>query len=185
MYSKANPEGYALALFELTKEEKDMKAINEVVVSLYNTVVESDKLVMILNDQALEKNKKFDYIDKIFKNISSSKLIVNFLKVLVERNAATLLRRSLEHYLKLSNEFLNIRFALITSAFEISEDKLKKIKQKLEKKYNTEIILKHQIDESLISGFKIKMDSLVIEQNFKKDLQELNTILTKKGGLDG
>ncbi|UUD35007.1 ATP synthase F1 subunit delta [Mycoplasmopsis caviae] len=184
MYSKANPEGYALALFELAKADKQMKAINDNVVSLYNVICESNSLVEKLSDQSFEKNKKYDYIDKIFKNISNSKLIANFLKVLVERNAVSLLRRSLEHYLKLANKHLNIRFALITTAFELSDEKLRKIKQKLEKQYNTEIVLKHQIDESLISGFKIKMDSLVIEQNYKKDLEEINTILTKKGGLN-
>ncbi|WP_027120915.1 ATP synthase F1 subunit delta [Mycoplasmopsis lipofaciens] len=185
MYKKANPEGYALALFELAQEDKIEKEIHALMIELKNAIQNDNLFINNLITSEISNEKKYKYIEDIFKDIKNSTLIINFLKVLVEKNSANLLNRIISLYLKLSNEVLKIKFAKIYSAFEISEEKLEKIKAKLEKKFNSKIELDHEIDKNLISGFRIKIDSQVIEQNFDFDLKSLEQILLKKGGLNG
>lgn len=112
--------------------------------------------------------------------IEHSELINKFLKILIQQNEVSLLRRIIAHYFKLANRELGIKNAIIYSAFSIPELKLKKIKDKLETKYGFQINLHHQIDEDLISGFKIVIDSNVIEQSYDLDLKKIETLLKEK-----
>ena len=57
---------------------------------------------------------------------------------------------------------------------------MKKIQKKLEKEYGIEINLKNLIDKELIGGFKIVMDSIVIENSINQDLDLLKKELKFK-----
>ena len=57
---------------------------------------------------------------------------------------------------------------------------MKKIKKKLEDEYGKEINLKNLIDKELIGGFKIVIDSTVIENSVSQDLDLLKKELKFK-----
>lgn len=179
MYLKANPEGYAQALFEIAKEEKLIDKIHPILSNFLDAILSDNKLLEILGDSNISKVQKYELIDDIFK-VYKIDVLNNFFKVIIERNAINLLIRIIKYYLKLSNAALNVRYAKIISAYPISGEKLAKIKAKLEKKTGSQIVLEAFVDSSLISGFKIKIDSLIIENNYEHDLQSIKEVLLKK-----
>ena len=179
MYLKANPEGYAQALFEIAKEEKLIDKIHPILSNFLDAILSDNKLLEILGDSNISKVQKYELIDDIFK-VCKIDVLNNFFKVIIERNAINLLIRIIKYYLKLSNAALNVRYGKIISAYPISSEKLAKIKAKLEKKTGSQIVLEAFVDSSLISGFKIKIDSLIIENNYEHDLQSIKEFLLKK-----
>ncbi|WP_406617521.1 ATP synthase F1 subunit delta [Mycoplasmopsis adleri] len=188
MYSKANPDGYALALYELLKEQKLIKKTYDFFTDFYDYINQDNTLVMCLSNNTIKKEEKYKIVDDIYPKLSISKdtkLFSNFLKVLIERDRANLLNRIIEAYLTFAEKELNIARGKIYTAYPLSKEKLNKIIAKLEKSENKTIILKDYIDKDLISGFKIVLGNKIIEQNMETDLQKLLLILTRKGGLNG
>ncbi|QSF13833.1 ATP synthase F1 subunit delta [Mycoplasma sp. Mirounga ES2805-ORL] len=180
MYSKANAESYALALFELSKESNNVLQMHKLASGLFNAIKNEYKLINIISNTEISKEKRFIYIEKIFNDIKDSELLVKFIKILIEQNLTHILNRILIQFLKLSNEELHIKYAKIYTAFELSSTKLEKIKQKLEKKFNCKIDLHHIIKKELISGFRIEIESLIIENSIDSDLKKLEFLITKK-----
>lgn len=180
MYKKANLDAYAIAIYELSKDLKVAEDTQKILTALFKILQKDKTFISNLKDTECSKEVKYKYIDDLLKDFKNSELSSRFLKVIVENNAANNLTRILGVYLKMANEHLNVRYAKIYSAFDIEENKLALIKAKLEKDYQCKVDLEHFIDPDVISGFRIKMDSLVIEKSLGSDLNKLKSVLIKK-----
>lgn len=180
MYKKANLDAYAIAIYELSKDLNIAKDTQTILTALFKILQKDRTFINNLKDSESSRELKYKYIESVFKDFPNSELSIKFLKVIVENNATNNLERILGIYLRMANEHLNVRYAKIFSAFEMDKDKLQLIKEKLEKDYQCKVDLEHFIDPELISGFRIKMDSLIIEKSLGSDLKKLKDILTKK-----
>ncbi|MBZ4212445.1 ATP synthase F1 subunit delta [Mycoplasma sp. U97] len=186
MYTKANPDGYALALYDLIKEEKNIEKTYDTIASFYNLVKENIDVINFLKSFKVSQYDKFKIIDEFALNDDKLKTFSTFLKVVTKNNYAGALIRILSIYLKIVEKELGIIRANIITAFEIEEKILEKIKLKLEKNLSKKVILKTYLDKSLISGFRIEFNNKIIEQNIKKDLEKIGLLMKKnKGGLNG
>lgn len=86
----------------------------------------------------------------------------------------------------MTSDVLNILFAKIITAYPLSDEQLKAIKNKLEKQYNKKIEIQTAIDSSLISGFEIHVNSEIISKNYNEELNKIkNFIINEKGGING
>ncbi|MGY5139565.1 F0F1 ATP synthase subunit delta [Mycoplasmopsis gallinarum] len=180
MYKQTNVDAYAIALFELAKEQNIIKNIHDILVVLMQNIKNDDSFITYLTSYESSKEDKYKYLDQIFNEFDFNNLLTNFFKVIVENNSARSIKTIIGAFLKLSNEHLKIRYGKITTAFELSEAKLNEIKTKLEEKYQFNIVLEHEIDPSLIAGFRIKIDSLIIENSFNLTLDKIQNSIMKK-----
>ncbi|ADE19498.1 ATP synthase F1 subunit delta [Mycoplasma crocodyli] len=183
MYVKANPVGYAIAFYDLIKEVGDFKPIHTQVNKLKDVLVENNDLVAFLNTKSIPIKKKFEIIDEIFDDLD--RRLINLVKVVTERNNALLLKHILIHYLRLSNNELNIKFARIVTAEKLQKTELQKIKKKLETLYKEKFELKNEVDEDLISGYQIHLGSEIIERNINNDLEKIkHEIIKEREGIN-
>ncbi|UUM19103.1 ATP synthase F1 subunit delta [Mycoplasma sp. 1018B] len=187
MFKKANLEAYALALYELSMEMQVAHETSLLITSLYKEIKKDKSFINYLRDNEKTFDQKYQYIDNIFADFQKNQITKDFLKVVVEHKAINHLQRIISTYLKLVNNHLNIKFAKIYSAFPISEEKLNLIKEKLEKDYNCLFDIENKIDPNIISGFKIRMDSYIIENSIGSKLNQLTNLMKQKneGGIDG
>ena len=84
MYLKANPEGYAQALFEIAKEEKLIDKIHPILSNFLDAILSDNKLLEILGDSNISKVQKYELIDDIFK-VYKIDVLNNFFKVIIKR----------------------------------------------------------------------------------------------------
>ncbi|WP_027334952.1 ATP synthase F1 subunit delta [Mycoplasmopsis felifaucium] len=188
MYSKANPDGYALALFELLKEQKLVEKTYNFLAEFDDFINNDEIITTVLSNINETKEERLSLIDDISQKMSISKdtdIFKNFLKVLVDRNTASLLPRIMSAYLTMAQSYLNILSGKIYTAYPLKKETLNQIITKLEKEKNKRVILKDYIDESLISGFKIVLGNEIIEHNAETDLKKLLLSITRKGGING
>ncbi|UUM20043.1 MULTISPECIES: ATP synthase F1 subunit delta [unclassified Mycoplasma] len=176
MLDKSTVKGYVIAIFELVKESNKTNLIHKQMNKLLNIIKANPELIPFLNNDLISKDDKLSLIDQIL--VDFDQLIINSVKVIIERKSVNKLKKIITHYLKLSNQALNISFVKVITAKLLSHDYLAKIQAKLEKQYNKTFELKHVVDPSLISGFKIVFDSKIIQSNYQNDLNELIGAIT-------
>ncbi len=186
MYIKANADSYALALYDLHKEEDSVNSTYENILSFYELLCNDRAISSFFNSSKIAVEKKYELANEIVQYDEKLKTFANFLKLLITKNNSSLLQQALSIYIHIVEDDLNIIRAKLISAFEIDNELKIKIIQKLEQKYNKKIVLNTYIDKSLIFGFKIVIGNDIIEHNAKADLEKISSLINdKNGGLNG
>jgi len=172
-------ERYSNALAEIAKDGKltyskistDLNLINEI-------LTQSKDLDEVLTNPLTSIENKKEIIDKVFtKEIDV--LILNFLKVLVDKNRFSIFNEVLESYNKALDKINNIRRVQVTSAIKMSEEAKNNLKNKLEGKLKKNVVLDLGINPDIIAGLVIKMGDNVIDLSLKHKLEDLRKSITK------
>ncbi|APJ38244.1 ATP synthase F1 subunit delta [Mycoplasmopsis pullorum] len=184
MYQKINPIGYAIALYEIAKESNKFEVFHNQIIECKNTIEQSSELKNMLQNMNIDVKEKFEIIDLIFPHFDID--LKNLIKIVLQKKEQFLLKRVFNLFLKMTSDVLNILFAKIITAYPLSDEQLKAIKNKLEKQYNKKIEIQTAIDPSLISGFEIHVNSEIISKNYNEELNKIkNFIINEKGGING
>ncbi len=167
---------YAKALISL---QKDDKAIETTLTQL-NSVIElkqkSEIFRAFLENPILAPEKKIMLLKKINKKLGLSNYIINFLLVLCEHNRLFAVERIYETLKSLISKRNNeTKLELITTN-KIDSDLEKNIKNKLSRVIDKKIKIDNIIDENIIGGMIIKIDSLMIDCSISSRLSELGNL---------
>ena len=101
----------------------------------------------------------------------------NFLKTLGEANRLRLYDNIFFNFLDLVAKKRNQKNVTVSSAFELEESQLDKIKSAMQKRLDAEIVISASIDTSLIGGMKISYEDQVIDLSLKNKLESLKSQL--------
>lgn len=163
---------YALALYEIA--EKDGK-VEEYIKEL------SEVLDLIKNNEELSKVVKHSQITtsqkkKIFKFLLKGKVsesILSFILILIEKDRIIYLEEKINEMEKIHLERQNILVVQVKTVIPLNEDEKKSLIDKLRTKYNKNILLKEEIDKSLIGGIYLRAGNDVIDNTIKLRLKEI------------
>ena len=98
---------------------------------------------------------------------------INFLKVLGEAKRLSLLPIICSEYRRLLAEKNASSEIEVTSAYELTNEQMAPITQRLEKRYGKNIAVRSKIDPALIGGFSVKCGDEVIDLSIKGRLDKL------------
>jgi F-type H+-transporting ATPase subunit delta len=101
----------------------------------------------------------------------------NFLRVLAENDRLGLLPQIREQFEALKNEREGVVEAEVLSAFELSEDQVKDLVARLEKKTGRKVRARVSVDRELIGGIKVVLGDKVIDGSARAQLGALETAL--------
>ena len=140
---------------------------------------DSPELEKNLSSPVLEKDVKKEIIIKLFSEKINNSLL-NFLKLLSDRQRIGILVPILERFLDLYRENSNIALATVTSAVELSESQKDLIKQKISEIAGTDKLeLVTKTDSALIGGFVASVGSKVIDASLASQIRKLGLSLSK------
>ena len=97
----------------------------------------------------------------------------NFIKVLGESKRISLLPHISKEYRKLLSGTKGSSEVLITSAFDLTDEQLKKVTDSLKGRYGDSLTVEQVVDKSLIGGFSIKCGDEVTDYSVKGKLEKL------------
>ena len=97
----------------------------------------------------------------------------NFIKVLGESKRISLLPHISKEYRKLLSGTKGSSEVVITPAFELTDEQLKKVTDSLKGRYGDSLTAEQVIDKSLIGGFSIKCGDEVTDYSVKGKLEKL------------
>src|SRR4051812_8313921 len=166
---------YAEAVFKLADEAGALAKWSEMLANLAQ-VSQDPRVRTTVADPNLSDAK----VAGFFISILASKLngeAENLVRVLAHNGRLELLPEIRQQFEALKNEREGVIEAEVQSAFELSEDQLKDLVQRLEKKTGRKVRPHVSIDRELIGGVKVVMGDKVIDGSARAQLGALETAL--------
>lgn len=160
---------YAKALLEIGNKNQLKQELEEII----NVINSSSDLKIVMANSSISISKKLEILDSIFNSKISPKLL-NFLKILVEKNRFNELEAIFEAYNEMLEDLSNTKTVEITSPIELNFENKSNVLFKLEHKLGCEIKPVWKIDNSLIAGLTFKIDDCVIDTSIRAKLENLS-----------
>jgi F-type H+-transporting ATPase subunit delta len=169
---------YAEAILELALQNGDVQLAEKVFADLTNVnkTVESDReLKLVLEHPSLPAAEKKNILKQLFaKHIDD--LTLRLLELVTDRGRVAILPAIEARFKALLNIKQNIVTASLTSASQLSDAEVSKIKKKLSDSLNKTLELDVKVDESLIAGAILRLGDQVIDGSVKGKLASLERV---------
>lgn len=163
---------YADALFQLASEKEVAdKLISEL--EIVKEVFQNEaQLNAFLTDPRITNEQKHTLIDSSFGKLD--KYIVNTLKLLAERGRASNVATIVDEYVRLYNESRGTEIATVYSTRALTDDEKAQIATSFKTRFNKkEIIIKNEIDPSLLGGMKIRVGNTIYDGSVQNKLNRM------------
>lgn len=173
-------ERYSGALFNLAKERGEIEKIEKELVNVLQIVHQYPEISNLLLNSTIAQSEKEDFIDKVFPG-SISKLILEFLKVLVKKHRFDDLSAIQKSYHQAYETHENIEEITVTTAVPITKTIEEKLIQIFSQTLNAKIILTKEIDPHILGGYILhrNRNAREIDASYRTRLLELKQILLR------
>lgn len=125
--------------------------------------------------------KFFISIIEYFKHNPLSEIdknIINFYMLLLDHGRHMLFPEIIAEYKEMAAKYKNVLNIEITSAYELEEEHIEKIKQQIGNKYNTNnIIAQLTVDPEVLGGVKVKIGDTVFDKTAKTALDNMGKLI--------
>jgi F-type H+-transporting ATPase subunit delta len=169
---------YAKALLELTSDKKSVEEIRKQLDEISEVLVSSADLKIVMANSSISVLKKIEILDAIFDG-KIEKRLLNFLKILVEKNRFDEFESIKNAYVEQIDSLSNLKKVEITSSVPLNFENKSNVLFKLEHKLECEVLPEWKVDDSLIAGLKFKFDDTVIDTSVKSKLESLRKSIVK------
>lgn len=171
---------YASSLIQLGIERNELEVIAADISLLGNTIDASHDLVLFLRSPIINKARKKEALNTIFKDKISS-VTTSFLEILVKKGRESTIVDVVRAFKKLYNDHCGIIEVEVTTASELDESQKNSLSQSLSKRTGKKIVLMTKIDKSVKGGIKARIDDTVIDGTIEYKLEQLRNTLLVKG----
>jgi len=165
---------YSKALVDLAKSGE---ITNEIILNqllFVQEVINSSKdLIAVLEMPQVSIDIKLEIINRVFEK-HLHKLIINFLKLLVEQNRFSEFNEIVTAYKEDLDKINNINRIQVVSAVELNEIQKQQIKTIMEDKLRCTVLTEWEIEPDILAGLVFKYDGNVIDTSLRNKLKELN-----------
>ena len=176
-FSSETANRYALALYELAEENSELpiveKNINELL-EIYNT---NQELKNFIKNPTQSQLNQLTVLEKISAEMNLSKIVKNFLSILVTKRRIFFLNTIFKNFLLLTSKKRGELKALLISSKSLTNDELKNLNSEISKVLGTVIDFDYKVDEDLIGGLKMQIGSLMVDTSIKNKLKKYEQIM--------
>ena len=176
-FSSETTNRYALALYELAKENSELevveKNVNEVL-AIYNT---SEDLKNFIKNPTQSQSSQLEVLKKVSIGMNLSKITHNFLSILVSKRRIFYLNTIFLNFLSLASKKRGELKASLISSKNLSNEELKNLNTELSQAIGTTVAFDYKVDETLIGGLKMQIGSLMVDTSIKNKLKKYEQIM--------
>ena len=163
---------YAGALFEAARERDELEEVLSDFGELVDALHESEELRLFFYGGQIPERQKRRALDGLTEGMKTS--TTNFLKVLVDNGREEILEEVLARYEELVKEHLGKVEVEVTTAVDLSDDQLDRLKERLGGVLEArEIILETNVDPGLIGGAVFRFGGRLMDGSIRGRLQSL------------
>ena len=168
---------YTRALFEIADENGVLEDVQKGLQRIDSTFKSLPELEEYLTSPQIDWKLKSEIVVNLSKGLSE--YIVNFTKVVLEKERQIILPQVPEHFQRMLDLRAKRSKAVLTTVVPASEDVKKQLQNKLKQIFGEEFVLENEIDPDIIGGMKVRMGYTVIDGTIKRKLEELSRLLAK------
>ena len=171
-FSSETANRYALALYELANENSELEAVEKNVSELlviYNT---SEDFKNFIKNPTQTQSIQLEILNKISIQMNLSKIIKNFLGILVTKRRIFYIKKIFLNFLSLTSTQRGELKASLVSSKNLTSEELKNLSKDLSKTMGALIAFDYEVDENLIGGLKMQIGSLMIDTSIQNKLKK-------------
>jgi F-type H+-transporting ATPase subunit delta len=163
---------YAEALFEAGREREELEGVLEELKEFVEALGESEELRLFFYGGQIPEREKRRAIDALTENMKLS--TGNFLKVIADNGREEILEEVLLRYEELVKEHLGRVDVEVTTAVELSEEELDRIKERIGRILEgREVILQPRVDPDLLGGAVFRFGGRMVDSSVRGQLASL------------
>jgi F-type H+-transporting ATPase subunit delta len=170
---------YAEALFEAAKERDELEAVLEDLRDFVAALDESEELRLFFYGGQIPEREKRKAIDALTEGMSLSTR--NFLKLLSDNGREEILYEVLLRYEELVKEHLGRIEVEVTTAVELSDEALDRLKERLGRILEgREVILETRVDPDLLGGAVFRFGGRMMDGSIRGRLESLRETMLER-----
>lgn len=164
---------YALALFELAREEQQIEAVSASLAALRRALDESDDFRALINSPLLGRDEQARAVGAVIGALDIDRLTGNFVGVLAQNRRLPQLPNVIRNLNLLAARHRGEISAEVTSARPLDDDQVAAIKQHLRARMGRDIAVDLQVDPAILGGLVVKVGSRMIDSSIRTKLNTL------------
>ena len=162
-FTNSTSKSYALALYELAKENSELNKIESEMNSLKSLLSKSSDFRKMILDPTVTKEEKNKVIIKIADQYSFCQTLKKFIGFLTIKNRLFFLYQIIDSFLNFISSSKGQLKAKLISAKELSKEEMEKISIELSKDFKSVLNIDYKYDPDLIGGLIIQVGSVMVD----------------------
>ncbi len=167
---------YAEALFELAVQANVTQETSEGMETVISALMQMPEYRALLASPAISKEERLAALDTAFRG-KIPDILLAILRMMVSRGHVGALDGMAREYEELSRQYRGESVALVTSAVPLKEAEAVAIRAELEKRFGRQIILRCELDPSLIGGVRVEVEGRVIDGSIRNKLEQIKDVM--------
>ena len=173
---------YAEALFEAARDLGELEETLDNLNGFLAALEESEELRLFFYGGQVPDHQKRRAIEGLTEGMTTS--TTNFLKVLVDNDRAEILDEIVLRYAELVKEHLGRVEVEVTTAVELSQEELNRVKYRLGRILNgKEVILQAEVDPGLVGGAVFRFGGKQVDSSVRGQLASLRETMHERGAV--
>jgi F-type H+-transporting ATPase subunit delta len=168
---------YARAFFEIAGEEKKLEQYYDELRQFSSMVAENKDLGGFLANPIFDQDSKKKVLQKIIGKLSLSKMTINFLNLLIDKNRIDVLPDIETCYRLLMDETLQKVRVTVKTAFPLSSQMQDYIMANLKKMTGRSVEVTVEDDQGLLGGIVIGVGDTLYDGSIKNQLNNMRNLL--------
>ena len=170
---------YALALFELAREQKQLETVAASLATVRETLKESDDFRELATSPLIGRDQAMRAIAAAAQAMRLDPLTTSFLGVLAQNRRLRQLGNVIRAFNTLAARHRGEITAEVTSAHPLNDDQVAALKAKLTASIGRDVAVDLRVDPSILGGLVVRVGSRMIDSSIKTKLD--NLALAMKG----
>ena len=142
--------------------------------TIYNT---SEDFKSFIKNPTQSQSNQLEVLNRISIQMSLSKIIKNFLSILVIKRRIFFINKIFLSFLSLTSKQRGELKASLVSSKSLTNEELKSLNKDISQTMGTAITFDYKVDENLIGGLKMQIGSLMIDTSTKNKLKKYEQIM--------
>jgi F-type H+-transporting ATPase subunit delta len=164
---------YALALFELARDEKQIDTVTASLATLRQAIGDSDDLRALINSPLIGREDQARGIGAVVGSLGLDSLTGNFIGVLAQNRRLPQLPNVIRAFNLLAARHRGEITAEVTSARPLDDNQITEIKQHLRTRMGRDIAVDLSVDPAILGGLVVKIGSQMIDSSIRTKLNTL------------
>ena len=171
---------YARALAEIAFETKVQDKFRRELESVIDLMTKAPELGRVLAHPGIKLENRKNVLREVIKRFALSKLVVNFLNILLDKRRILLLPQILNEFRSMSDEVAGVVRAKVTAAFPLNDAHRSRLAMVLSKLTGKRVVLDEEVDLALIGGLVTRIEGRVYDGSVKTQLDQLRSNLLEE-----
>jgi ATP synthase F1 delta subunit len=162
---------YARSLFEVAREQDKLDAVREQLGEFSDALSENRDLQVFFFSPYFATKEKQDGLERVVSD--ADPVIVNFLKLLIEKHRMPALMRIRANYEALWEEENKLLPVQITSAVELDGAVVKQLGDRISEQTDRKVEVSADVDPDILGGIVVRVGNSVLDASVRNRLEQL------------